>query len=205
MASTQIKSTAESRFLYSNEAMKLSLLRWWQSQMLPIDELKAKKIQPAPSGMKARLKRCESVDAAMMSEGFQNLWQCLPENLTEHATANDIERWATLAAALVCVKQDGDMTFAMAAGSKGKGEGAVVSEMRFAQLQSAKTSDEFLRRLRRILQQINGKVGVISLAKNIEQWFLEQNESYPRKADKRICVQWAMEYYRAQGMKKSAK
>ena len=36
---------------------------------------------------------------------------------------------------------------------------------------------------------------------DIEQWFKEHNTLRPRKADKRIAVQWAMDYYRAASKK----
>lgn len=193
------KANKGSLTIRRSDAVKSSVLRWWQGMMLSGDELKAKHIPPAPSGLKARLKRCESIDAAMLSEGFRSLWFSLPPELTENAKPADIERWATIAAALVYVQQSSDASLAAAAGTKGNGDKSVVSELRFAQLQSAKTADEFLRRLRRILLQIKGKVAVVTLAQDIEQWFIEQNLYRPRKAENRIAVQWAMDYYRAAG------
>jgi CRISPR system Cascade subunit CasB len=77
-----------------------------------------------------------------------------------------------------------------------------VSELRFSQLQNSKTPDEFLRRMRRILKQINGEVSVEELGNDIEQWFFEHNQFRPRKAEKRISVRWAMDYYRAATLKK---
>lgn len=195
------KSNRTSMFIYQNEAVKSALLRWWQSMMLSADELKSKNIKPAFSGMKAQLKRCESADAAMMTEGFRALWFSLPIELTEKAKAHDIERWATIASALVYVQQVSESKLAFAAGLKGDSDKSVVSEMRFSQLQNAKTPDEFSRRLRRILQQVKGKVAVLSLAQDIEQWFIEQNAFQPRKAENRVCVKWAMEYYRAAASK----
>lgn len=175
--------------------------RWWQCMFLSPDELKKIGMLPAPTAHRAQLKRCDSIDAAMLAEGFRKLWFSLPEELTQAAKASEIECWATIAAALVYVKSDSNTKLAEAAGNKGEGEKSVVSELRFAQLQGAKTSDDFLRRLRRILQQVKGNISVLSLAQDIEQWFKEHNTLRPRKADKRIAVQWAMDYYRAASKK----
>lgn len=175
--------------------------RWWQCMFLSPDELKKTGMFPAPTAHRAQLKRCDSIDAAMLTEGFRKLWFSLPEEITEKAKSTEIECWATIAATLVYVKNDSNTKLAEAAGSKAGGEKSVVSELRFAQLQDAKTPDDFLRRLRRILQQIKGDISVVSLAQDIEQWFKEHNTLRPRKADKRIAVQWAMDYYRAAAKK----
>ena len=172
-------------------------LRWWQSLLLAPAQLQEKGIKAAPTAFKARLKRCENIDAVMLTEGFRALWLALPAEVIEHSKAQHIECWATIAAALVHVKKESKTKFALAAGTKGEADKAVVSELRFAQLQNAKTPDEFLRRLRRILQQVNNEVSVIDLIADIRQWFAEQNQMQPRKADKRISVRWAMDYYRA--------
>lgn len=179
---------------------ELLVLRWWQSMFLSPDELKGKGIFSASTAQKAQLKRCESIDAAMLSEGFRALWFALPESFTESAKSSEIECWATIAAALVHVKNNSKNKLATAAGSKGDGSKSIVSELRFAQLQGAKTPEDFLRRLRRILQQIKGDVSVTALAKDIQQWFSEHYALIPRKADKRIAVRWAMDYYQAAAM-----
>ncbi|MDY0207930.1 MAG: type I-E CRISPR-associated protein Cse2/CasB [Pseudomonas sp.] len=184
-----------------NKDVERIVQRWWQSMFLSPDELKKSGLFPAPTAHKAQLKRCDSIDAAMLTEGFRKLWFSLPEELTQTAKSTDIECWATIAAALVHVKNDSKNKLAEAAGSKAGGEKSIVSELRFAQLQDAKTADDFLRRLRRILQQIKGDISVVSLTQDIEQWFKEHRSLMPRKADKRIAVQWAMDYYRSASKK----
>lgn len=181
---------------------EMALLRWWQGMFLPPGQLKEKGIMPAPTANKAQLKRCESCDAAMLTEGFRSLWLSLPDGITAIGGAVTLEFWATIAAALVHVKADTKVKLASAAGARGDGDKSVVSELRFAQLQNATTPDEFLRRLRRILQQVKGEVAVLALARDIQQWFTEHNQLQPRRADKRIAVQWAMDYYRAAAGKK---
>lgn len=172
-----------------------TLQRWWQSMVLPAHELKKLHIQPAPSSHRAQLKRCESADAAMLTEGFRALWLSLDDATRERPHA--IECWASIAAILVHIKQDDTCKLAIAAGRKGDGDKSVVSELRFAQLQQAKTPEDFVRRMRRMVQQVGGTLSVVELGRDIERWFSEHSQFRPRQADKRISVQWAMDYYRA--------
>jgi CRISPR system Cascade subunit CasB len=181
---------------------KKVVLRWWQSMMLSPAQLKDKGVLSAPSSHKAQLRRCDSADASMLIEGFRALWINLSDDATKEGKSQKvqseaIECWATIAAVLVYVKSDNKSKLAVAAGKKGDSDKSVVSELRFSQLQNAKTPEDFLRRLRRIVQQLKGEVAVINLAENIHQWFSEFYQFVPRKADKRITVQWAMDYYRA--------
>ncbi|WP_083608217.1 type I-E CRISPR-associated protein Cse2/CasB [Teredinibacter haidensis] len=180
---------------------KIVVLRWWQSMFLPATQLKEKGILAAPSAHKAQLRRCESADIAMLTEGFRALWLGLDESIVNEPNSKSIESWATIAATLVHVKNNSSVKLAVAAGRKGDGDKSVVSELRFSQLQNAKTPEDFLRRIRRIIRQIKGELDVLSLAENIHQWFEEYNQFRPRKADKRIAVKWAMDYYRAASMK----
>jgi len=189
---------------------QITLMRWWESMNLPPEQLKKKGVDPAPSQHKAQLKRCETADQAMLTEGFRALWQALDDEVKKLASANDqqsaaIEMWAAIALLLAHVKKNAEKNLASSAGAKDKSDKSVVSELRFAQLQGAKTPEDFVRRLRRIIQQLGGEVNVQSLAQNIEQWFTEQGQFRPRKADKRISVQWAMDYYSAASSKSKAK
>ncbi|RUP82359.1 type I-E CRISPR-associated protein Cse2/CasB [Alteromonas sp. KS69] len=173
------------------------ILRWWQSMFLSTEQLKEKGIMPAPSSHKAQLRRADSLDAVMLTAGFRALWLSLPDELTTIAKPEKMEIFAAIAAALVQVKNNSADKLATVAGKKSEGDKSVVSELRFSQLQNAKTTDDFIRRLRRILQQVKGKVSVTKLAKDIEGWFLEFYDTRPNQASKRISVQWAMDYYRA--------
>ncbi len=186
----------------SSPSQELSFLRWWQAMFLPAEQLKEYGLQVAPTMHKAQLKRCKSLSAIMLTEGFRALWLSLPTEVIETATEKDFECWATLAGVLVYVKNDSKQKLAQAAGSKNNGDKSVVSELRFAQLQDASTAEEFLRRMRRILQQVNNEVAVAALIKDVQKWFTEHHNYRPERADKRIAVQWAMEYYRAASVKK---
>lgn len=175
--------------------------RWWQSMFLSADELKAFNNFPAPTVFKAQLKRCSTIDTAMLSEGFRDLWLSLPEEISSstkpQVPEKRIETWAAIAAVLVFVKEDVKTKLACAAGQKGDGDKSIVSESRFAQLQNAQTPDEFVMRLRRILQQLGGKVSVEHLINDILQWFAEHYGLRQERSKKRLTVRWAMDYYQA--------
>ncbi|WP_036769631.1 type I-E CRISPR-associated protein Cse2/CasB [Photorhabdus australis] len=177
--------------------IEIILLRWWQSMFLSPEQLREKGITPAPSIYKAQLKRCENIEMAMLTDGFRDLWIRLPDEISLSNNPVKIEYWAMIAVALVYVRSNSDIKLAVAAGRKGGGNKSVVSELRFSQLQSAKTPNELLRRLRRILQQVKGNISVLALAQDIEEWFAEYGKLQPYRADKRINVRWVIDYYRA--------
>lgn len=191
--------------------------RWWQSMFLDAAVLKEKNSYPAaPTSHKAELKRCDSADDAMLSEGFRALWMALLNSgleetlqpMSKERQTQKLEAWATVAAALVHIKQDNGEKLAIQAGKKSNKQGeptdkSIVSELRFAKLQNTPTPNDFLKRLRRIIQQLDGKVSPTKVAADILQWFEEHYDRQPRKADKRITVQWAMDYYRSANQKAS--
>ena len=190
--------------------------RWWQSMFLDTSELKEKHIQPAPTSHKAELKRCDSADDAMLSEGFRALWIALLnsgleealQSMSKETQTQKLEAWATVAAVLVYIKQDNGEKLAVQAGKKLNKQGeptdkSIVSELRFAKLQNTPTPDDFLKRLRRIIHQLDGNVSPTKVVSDILQWFQEHYDRQPRKADKRITVQWAMDYYRSANQKAS--
>ncbi|OTA16872.1 type I-E CRISPR-associated protein Cse2/CasB [Xenorhabdus vietnamensis] len=208
-----------------NNLSESRLMLWWESMFLSPSELKEKNIIPAPTLYKAELKRCQDIDAVTLAEGFRALWFNLPkditgitkenvteeniteENTTEKSTAEteiteetkqkNIILWAMIAMTLVYVKTNTTTNLATAAGTKTENDKPTVSTHRFAQLQAAKTPEEFIIRLRRILQQLKGQVSVLSLARDIEKWMKEHHQPRPRRANKRLSVQWAMDYYKA--------
>ena len=179
-----------------DNTIQQKVLRWWQAMNWSADRLIEVGIKPAPTSQKAQLKRCDDIDAAMLSEGFRVLWLSFPESFTNKAKPQDMECWATIAAALAYISKDTVVSIAAAAGKKSDSGKSIVSELRFAQLQNAQTPAEFLRRLRRLLQQVEGETSVSGLAEDIEQWFKEHYALRPLRADKRTAVRWAMDYYR---------
>ncbi|MDW7748531.1 type I-E CRISPR-associated protein Cse2/CasB, partial [Halomonas sp.] len=56
-----------------------ALRRWWQRLTLSREVLKAHTDAPPwPKGMRAALRRCDTLEAAMLTEAFRHLWQQLP-------------------------------------------------------------------------------------------------------------------------------
>lgn len=190
-------------------------IHWWKAMHLSKEELKKEDIAPAPTVWKAELKRCKSLDAVMLTKGFRALWLQLDESITTDSkyVSHNMVCWAMVAVTLAFVEKNCDdssekdnrddssaktyreHSFARLAGKNGQGDKPIVSELRFAQLQQAQTPDEFVRRLRRILQQLNYTISVPILIKDISQWYQEHTSAKPRAADKRIAVIWAMDYY----------
>lgn len=189
-----------------DQKAKKAALHWWQSMMLSPAELKQLHVYPAPTVYKAQLRRCATPEAAMLTEGFRALWYSLPKEITEHENGciaeQNMECWATIAAILVHVKNDTKGDIAYEAGKKGEGDKPLVSELRFGRLQNARTPEEFLRNVCRILHQIKGTVSVEQLIVDIHQWFWEHNSFKLRQAGKRIMVRWAMSYYGASSARK---
>lgn len=194
------------------QTQKRMVERWWQSLFLDAASLKEKNILPAPTAYKAQLKRCQSADDAMLQEGFQVLWREVLDDalcaLSEEKQAQKLEAWATVAAVLVHIRQDNGEKLAIQAGKKVDKQGkitdkSIVSELRFARLQNSPTPGDFLKSLRRIIQQLDGKVSPVKVAADILQWFDEHYAWQPRKAEKRISVQWAMDYYLSANQKAS--
>ncbi|MEB6855776.1 type I-E CRISPR-associated protein Cse2/CasB [Proteus cibi] len=183
--------------LHNHPELQANVLRWWESLFLSPDELRKKGIPPAPNEYKAELKRCESITAIMLTEGFRALWLSFPTDLINQAKTEDIERWATITAVLVYITQNSDKHFATVAGEKDESKKSIISESRFLQLQSSRTNDEFIRRLRRILIQIKGKTSVFSMCKDIEKWILEKQRIRTVKNNQKVIVEWAMKYYQA--------
>lgn len=194
------------------------VLRWWQSLMLSQSEITTlneslkdqgeRPISVAPTIYKAQLKRCNSIDDAMMTEGFRALWLGLSASRSDESNpAPALERFAAIALILTHVKENSTHSLAKAAGTIGDHDKPIVSEIRFAQLQQAKTPDEFITRLRRIVKQLKGKVSVAGdektrgISEDVFRWFNEHYAFIPRQADKRIAVQWAMDYYNATSQK----
>ena len=174
-----------------------SAYRWWQAMFLSENELKKLGIRPAPSAQKAQLKRCVNIDAAMLTDGFRALWLSFPEEFANESKPELIECWAAIALTLVFVKQNSEVELASLAGQKVDGDKSLVSELRFSQLQNSVTPDEFVKRLRRILLQVDNKTAVKPLMLDIQQWFVEHYNFRPQTPTNRIAVLWAMKYYQA--------
>lgn len=171
---------------------------WWQQMVLPAEQLKGIK---APSRYRAQLRRCNSADAAMLTEGFRVLWLALPESVRQHR-AYSIEAWATIAVVLAHITEAQSCSFGSSLGQwDSKTDKAVVSELRLQQLQGSRSSQDFFRRLHRLVKQLGGKANPKMLTQDILDWFDEHYSQQPRQADKRVAVRWALDYFSQQTKK----
>ncbi len=78
-----------------------------------------------------------------------------------------------------------------------------LSELRFQQLQTADTDEEFLMLMRRLVKRLKRNAPIARLADDILCWFAEYHDRIPREVEKRIALKWASEYYAAASAKPS--
>ncbi|PVY79148.1 CRISPR-associated Cse2 family protein [Tamilnaduibacter salinus] len=173
-------------FRIKEPSVREAVLEWWQQ----LDKQR---------GTRAELRRSDTLDAVLLTEGFRNLWQALEQ--TGQRRDRDMLSWACVAAALAEVREQPtakDTTFARRLGEQKEKTGKpYMSEMRFAQLQKSRSGDDFLMRLRRALSLINKTAPVLSLADNILHWFQEQQGDQAARPMDRLAVRWATDYFTA--------
>lgn len=181
----------------THQDLKHIVRRWWQTMNLPPAELAKAHLTPAGSANRAILRRCATLDAVCMTEGFRDLWGALAKvDGTRGEIPIDVA--AAIAAILCHVKRDEPgRSVATAAGRLDSAGRVRVSEMRFSRLLNARSLDELVIRLRRLMPLIESAVDVALLADNIADWARQLNSKRPMKPNQRIAMRWAMEYYGA--------
>lgn len=151
-------------------------------------------------GERARLRRCADPLMASLEKGSfrlrqKLLYQKLPKRI------NQPEIIGTIAACLAHVEEDDEsMSFAKQLAKPSKfGDEPRLSELRFLQLQKAKTWQDFFTFLRRAVILLDKKANICSLADDIIQWGLEfspSNYFVSRfKPAQSLKYRWAEEYY----------
>jgi CRISPR system Cascade subunit CasB len=179
---------SEYQFYFSikEPSAREAVLKWWKK----LEEQR---------GDRAELRRGDTLDAVLLTEGFRKLWQTLGQ--TGQYRESDMLAWACVAAALADVREQPatkNATFAQCLGDQKENTGKpCMSELRFAQLQKSRSGDDFLMRLRRALALINKTAPVLSLADNILHWFQEQRNNRGARPMDRLAVRWATEYFTA--------
>jgi len=183
-----------------DEASRIEVLQWWARLQNDENTLKqvngTPHIHALPRSVRAELRRSHSVDDALLTEGFRLLWTSLGEPLKKSAWR--MLAWATVAAVLADVRENNDLSFAVALGTQKEQTGRpYVSELRFAQLQKSDSPDAFLRRSRRAVALIGRRVSVLSLADSILHWHQEKNGEADERPEYRLAVRWATDYFTA--------
>lgn len=177
--------------------------RWWQRLTLPAEELKVfTPAPPWPKGGRAMLRRCESPEAAMLTEAFRHLWQRLPESegKSEKRRNLRLQTWACIALVLAEVRAEApSATLGSQLGKQKKETGKPhMSELRFQQLLTSQTPEELVQRLRRALALIDKRdVSVVHLADNIALWWRELQGRLAPQPSNRLGFLWANDYFEA--------
>ncbi|MDP0562630.1 MAG: type I-E CRISPR-associated protein Cse2/CasB [Candidatus Endonucleobacter sp. (ex Gigantidas childressi)] len=151
-------------------------------------------------GDRAELRRAESPEDILLTPAFSHFLQQMPEDWDDSKKIQ-IQDAAMVAAVLARVKtaeSNKKTTFATAlAKPKEKRGKAAMSELRFQQLQKSRTPDDFFRRVCRAVALLNGKANIACLADDVLHWLQEHRYGPASKAQDRLAVRWASDYYAA--------
>lgn len=177
--------------------------QWWRRLTLPPHELKQyTDAPPFPRGVRAMLRRCDGIEAVLLSEGFRELWRRLPQPDEEREAQRNarLETWASIALVAAELRDEKpDVPLGARLGQyKENTDKPLMSELRFQQLLNCQTSQELIQRLRRALALANKSgVSVVYLADNIAHWWREQRGHQVSSPAKRLGFVWANDYFGA--------
>lgn len=179
-----------------------ALRRWWQRLTLTPHELeKLTKQRSLPRGVRAVLRRCDSAEAAMLTQGFRELWAMLPESTKQTDYRDEqLQVWSCIAlVAAELRKEESGVSLAKRLGQQKEQTGKpLMSELRFQQLLSCRTPEEFIQRLRRALALADKKgVSVVLLASVIALWWREHRGRLSAKPIQRLGFVLANDYFAA--------
>lgn len=158
--------------------------------------------EPGNRGERALLRRAVNPEDIMLTPAFAHFLQAMPDRWSGSGNkAIQLSDTAMVASVLARVKErpeDVKLSFARSlAQPKEKGGKAAMSELRFQQLQKSRTPDDFFRRICRAVALLNGKANIASLADDILHWLREHRYGPASKAQNRLAVRWASDYYAA--------
>jgi CRISPR system Cascade subunit CasB len=168
---------------YLKEAEAEQLKKWWSW----LDDNRADR---------ASLRRADNPDDILLTPAFAHFLQKMPPRWAASEPAFPITDAAMVAAVISRVKAPAENSFAKAlALPKEGGSKAVMSELRFQQLQKSRTPEDFFRRVCRAVALLNGKANIVDLADSILHWLHEFRTAPSSKPLQRLAVKWATEYY----------
>jgi CRISPR system Cascade subunit CasB len=166
---------------YITEADETQLKKWWQW----LDNNR---------GDRALLRRAETPDDILLSRAFANFLHEM--NWPKNEYAYSLTDAAMVAAVIARVKSLDERTFAKALATPKDGSSkAVMSELRFQQLQKSRTPEDFFLRVCRAVDLLKGKSNITDLADSILHWLHEFRTAPSSKPQQRLAVKWATEYY----------
>ncbi len=209
MSETELAPAAEApsrvpEWLYAIEPREAGVLRrWWQRLTLSAEALKAHTDAPPwPKGMRATLQRCDTIEAAMLTEAFRHLWHQLPEGDEKNQWQRDqrLQVWACIALVAAELREEQpNMPLGARLGQQKRETGKPhMSELRFQQLMTSRTPEELVQRLRRALALVDKRgVSVVHLADNIALWWREYQGGTSPQLTRRLGFVWANDYFGA--------
>jgi len=169
-----------------------ALRRWWQRLTLSAEALKAHTAaMPWPKGMRATLRRCDTIEAAVLTEAFRHLWHQLPveDGEPEWRRNQRLQVWSCIALVVAELREDAPkMPVGARLGQQKRETGKpYMSELRFQQLMTSRTPEELVQRLRRALALIDKRgVSVVHLADNIALWWREYQDGISSQPTRRL-------------------
>lgn len=174
-------STEVSYRYLKDESTRERLFDWWES-------LKDNR------GDRARLRRAELPDDALLTEAFFHFLAQMP---TQWSAPEELSVSAMVAATLSHVKQHrNDKSFAESlATPKEGGDKPRMSELRFQQLQKSRDPETFFKRFLRAIRMLESTANIYSVTDNILHWMQEYRHGLDREPFKRLAVRWANDYY----------
>lgn len=175
---------------------------WWQRLTLGQSEAQRRGLPPPwPRGVRAILRRCETPDAAVLTEGFRYLWQLLPGEQGDRRRKHNIEAWACVALIVAELRDEAPgMTAGRAFATERRNTGKpLVSELRFQQLQESQSPIDLIRRMRRAIALVGHcNISVVNVADDVLLWHREhaaRDGVVARRVEDRIAFRWANDYF----------
>ncbi|WP_280564329.1 type I-E CRISPR-associated protein Cse2/CasB [Chromohalobacter sp. 48-RD10] len=190
------------------------LRHWWQRLTLDPPALKRITGAPAyPRGVRAALRRCDTVESVMLTEAFRHLWQGLEDRAWQKtppraSRAQRIDTWAAIAGIACELRSETfDAPLGKRLGEKrpNTADTPRISDLRFQQLLDCHTPEELIRRFRRALKLAdNAGVSTVRLADVVALWHRERNGQYRPEANQRFAFVMSDAYFKARALKPGA-
>lgn len=204
--SSQEKPIVGDQELKSLAALSLgeavAVRRWWQRLSLSPVELKQLTPQPGlPRGVRAALRRCDTLDAALLTQAFRELWRILPEATREASFMDaNLEKWGSIALVLAELRAEvPDKALATRLGQQqGTTKKPIMSGLRFQQILACHTPEEMVQRLRRALALAGrSEASAVLLADVVALWWREYRSGPSARPTHRFGFVLANDYFGA--------
>ena len=142
-------------------------------------------------GVRARLKRCASLEEVIIEPGFLRLNQSLPR-LSQYSLMGI----ALVSGILAVVKIDDASTLATLLGKAKEGsDKPMFSELRFQRLLASDSEEQLFQNIRRAVVQAGEKANPLLLADSLLHWHSEQRNPDWFKGNRQWQYQTAKSYY----------